>query len=202
MPSARRLTVLDLVILIGAAAVGFGLQIAVEKAWFQGWYRLAFAGAEVTGRVPKSQYVVYLLTDISSWVISVPALWTPALVALRLRRPIPRRAWDAPGMAGIVAALVGWVWALFGLAIAVGLRQGLGNPSPAHFESWVVEFFVNGRVFPVVGGCVAAVWFVYLINGRWRRGGADWLELVSRVVCVMWMLIGIIWGLRAVVDLI
>jgi uncharacterized membrane protein YcjF (UPF0283 family) len=50
-----------------------------------------------------------------------------------------------------------------------------------------------------VGLAVASVWIVQYMSGRWRRS-ADWIDLMGRVVGVLWIVIGLVWMLHEYIE--
>jgi uncharacterized membrane protein YcjF (UPF0283 family) len=59
--------------------------------------------------------------------------------------------------------------------------------------------YLSDEVFMYVGLAVASVWIVQYMSGRWRRS-ADWIDLMGRVVGVLWIVIGLVWILHEYIE--
>jgi hypothetical protein len=180
----RRFSLLDAMILIAATAVG----LAIARRWTQlaDVTRLFLSPDE--GPLP----VLASLTRriVLSW--PVVAMWTLALVALRLRRPRPRgRRLFAP--AGVVACLVAAV--VMGLEFAqvvfIETEDWIQYPHPRHTAARWGEFeyrAIHTTATTSIGMAVAAAWVALALARRWRSE-RSWIDGAGRVVGSLWILL-------------
>jgi hypothetical protein len=195
----RSLTLLDAILLVGSAAIGMGAFQFSRRAWFRGWIWIGDHG------LPDIQTwttwdLIGTCRDIVVFFIPLVAPWTLLLIALRMRPPRPswRRIWRQPGMAACLAALVGWCWSGLGLILALDVGY---VARPRRFmkpEEWAQKYLAD-EVFMYVGLAVAAAWIVQLFGGQWRRS-ADWIDLMGRLMGILWILIGLVWTLHEYLD--
>jgi hypothetical protein len=198
-PRRRRLTLMDLTVMVAAAALALAtFRFGVTRV-FPGWLDYSRWPGWIAR--PSPRVVLYMLSDATAPIIPLAGAWTGSLLVLRMRPPRPswRRVWRQPGMVACLAALLAMLW--------VGLAAGVMLGSPALFPSWRFDglWFVQnlcvGHVFPLVGLAVAATWSQLLLSRRWTRP-ADWLDRAGRVVGILWMVIGLAWTLRSYEPLI
>jgi hypothetical protein len=201
-PARRPLTMLDAMLLVGSAAIGFGVYQAVWRGIFlsRGWYFLMVQDGFFGPREWTASRVVGYSSDILALFIPVAAAWTILLPLLRMRPTrIPwRRAWRQPGMSACLAALFGWGWAIVALAIVHGLAVVVGPNRRGAFDLWLLKFF-SEEVFMYVGLAVAAIWTFQLAVGRWRRP-VDSIDRLGRIVGVIWLAVGMVWSLREYLE--
>lgn len=194
-PVERPLRVLDLVVLVGALAVGSTAHR------YHGW---PLSVGKVGGFHPAMWRAVY-------WA-ALPPLWfaSSAMVLLRLWPPRPpfRQLVVQPGMS---ACFVGFLLGAILLLVAV-ILQAMGRTSLV-FEIWakwpstaapsitghghVVDAFwpaLFARHADAPGVAVLAAWLTLGLGGMWRwRGSA--LEWAGRVVGLCWLLVtGFSWS--------
>lgn len=195
----RRLTLLDLTLMVAAAALALaGFQFAVTRV-FRGWLDYSRWPGWIARPTPR--FVLYMLSDATAPLIPLAGAWTGLLPVLRMLPPRPprRRAWRQPGMGACLAALLAMLWGGLTALLMLGLVS-LFPTWRASGRSFVQEFFV-GHLFPLVGIAVAATWCPLLLSGRWAKP-ADWIDRVGRVVGILWILIGLAWTLRSYNSLI
>jgi hypothetical protein len=170
MVSTRRLTLLDGMILVAATACG----LAVIRGSIPGVLHVLPTSPLVPPLVPRPALDILILI-LAAWPL--PAMWTLALLAMRLRRPRPawRRLARQPGVMACCAAAFAVTFNVLLLA-ALSLKVG------------VFADFLLITALPV-GLAVAVAWGTLLISGRWppvgdgfdRAGrwfGAYWLAMV------------------------
>jgi hypothetical protein len=196
----RTPTVLDAVLLVGSAAVGFGLFQWVHRSMFQGWIWMIDHGLPRSGDW-TSLNVLVTCTDTMVLFTPLAGSWTVLLLILTMRSPRPRwrQIWRQPGMAACLAFSLGWCWSFLGLLLALAPGQvgrSLRNSPPLN---WAQKFLAD-EVFMYVGLAVAATWINLWFSGRWRRS-ADWIDYMGRVVGVFWILNGLVWTARQYLDL-
>jgi hypothetical protein len=185
-------------ILIGSGAVGLGLYQYVCREFFRGWF--LDVGVREVWR-GNAWLLVATASRGASWLIPFAAAWTVVLPWLRARGPRRRwrRVWREPGMAACLAAGAGWLWGGAALGVAACLSH-VRPHQPAAMERWVQTFF-DDALIAYVGLAVASVWMVQACSGRWRRP-VDAIDLLGRLVGVAWVVIGLVWALRAYFDLV
>jgi hypothetical protein len=193
------MTLLDATLLVSSAAIGMGLFQLVRRSLFQDWIWIINNGFPDTHNWSALDVIV-LCSDLTVFLIPLVAPWTVLLILLRMRPPRPswRWIWRQPGMAACLAALVGWCWS--GLALILALDVGYVARSRRFHppEEWAQRYLAD-EVFMYVGLAVAAAWIVLVFSGRWRRP-ADWIDLMGRLVGILWIVIGLVWTLRRYLD--
>jgi hypothetical protein len=188
-PIRRRITLLDLMMLSAATAVGLApLQF--------GWLRKAagawnFAGPIIPGQKSGYPSKTWLLpfAERAAPVLPCLAAWTGAYLVTRLHGPRPgrRRLVMQPGFVAAVAALSTLTIEsilLFGSAAFDGRFDWA---SPAR----VGEFVANAIILLAhhAGWAVAVSWLTLVLTGRWR-GEPSWVDRWGRVLGCAWILVG------------
>jgi len=194
------MTILDATLLVGSAAVGFGLFEIVHRGLFQGWIWIMDHGLPDPNTWTALTAIV-TCSDVAVFLIPLVAPWTLLLIALRLRPPRPswKRIWRQPGMAACWAALIGWVWSVLAVLLAFDIVY-VTRPNKTYRrpEEWI-QTWLSDQVFMYVGLAVAAVWGVLFVSGRWTRP-ADWIDRMGRIVGFLWIVIGVVWGFRGYLE--
>jgi hypothetical protein len=178
----RRFTLLDAMILVAATAVG----IALSKAWpgpetYE--VSLAIFGPKLLRSLGPVTHRI-----IASWPIV--AIWTAALIALRLRRPRPasRRLFAPPGIAACVVALVVMLlkWLECGGYVVLhnDWVRNVRDISPLSLSRVILDATAS----PVIGYGVAAVWASLALARRWRPE-PGWIDRAGRVVGLLWIVL-------------
>ncbi|HEY2158002.1 MAG TPA: hypothetical protein VGH33_20405 [Isosphaeraceae bacterium] len=188
----RRFTLLDAMILVAATAVG----LAIARRWTE------MAEATRLFLSPEDGLLPALAPLTRRVVLGWPvvAMWTLALVALRLRGPRPRaqRLFAPPGMVACVVAAV--VMAMeFAQVVVVETEDWLQYPQPRHTEArWHdLEFrAIHTTATTSISFAVLAAWVVMVVTRRWRpeRG---WIDRAGRFVgCLSILLVPLRFHLR------
>ena len=107
-------------------------------------------------------------------------------------------------MAACLAASSSFAWATLTLGAVWGAAAVFPPPwyaaGPAGVAArWLQTYFEAG-LFVFVGASVAAVWSYQAASGAWKRS-ADGLDLLGRVVGVLWLAIGFVWSVRLYMEL-
>lgn len=159
----RPVTVLDLMILVAATAVGLGLDRSFP----------------VLGRhgIP------------APWAAELPCLaaWTVAALALRLRRPRPafRLLMRQPGaVASLVVVLLVALVGAFG-AVAVGVKWGLNSYGVQTGGNIPISLLILFGLLVAVSGVVGA-WLGLAFSSR-RRTEPGWIDLLGRALGTLWV---------------
>jgi hypothetical protein len=194
-----RMTLLDAVLLVGTATVGFGLFEMSHRTLFKGWIWLIDQGVPNVETWSTKQAIA-TCSDITVFLIPMLAPWTLLLIALRVRAPRRswRRIWRQPGMAACLAAVFGWCWSLVALLLATDVGYVARSRRVITAEEWAQKY-LGDEVFMYVGLAVAAAWLVQYFSGRWRRP-VDWIDVMGRVVGVLWIVIGLLWTLHEYLE--
>jgi len=193
---SRRCTLLDVMALIAATAIGFSLART---------YSLEVLSNDL------KHYPFLPRVLLTSWayilaVLPVPAMWSIALFGLSLRRPRPdlRRLARQPGF--VAAGAVTLVGAIRLAGFLTLIARTLGNRSytlGAFFDALAMTVSFRGPVNVATvyntayfassafgtSMAVAAAWLLLVVSGRWRSEPA-WLDRLGRGLGAYW--IGII----------
>jgi hypothetical protein len=195
----RRMTLVDAMVLVAAAAVGFAVVQVVFKVLVGGspWVPENLFVFSAQGWTAFD--VVVRATDLLALILPIVAAWTVSVPVLRLRKP--RRRWrqvaSEPGTVACLAALAATIWSAlasaFALALDFSLPRGQQAPTIDWFY-WLRRWVIN-RVFVDIGLAVTITWMILAASGRWRRAG-DWLDRLGRVLGIAWLIIGLVWYCR------
>ncbi len=200
----RRLTLLDLIVLIAAAAPGLMMFPVISRAIDPSYLDRLVELFQTPPRGWNAAALVLRPMAILAILIPVVAPWTLAVLVLRLSNPRPsyRRMLRQPGVVACLAAVVGMTWAGFGLAVSMlasSQFRPFYRPSRPGLITWMSKFFLD-EAFPPVGLAVAAAWLTLSIAGRWRRT-VDWVDGFGRLLGVYWIVLGLCWLPRAYLEL-
>ena len=155
--------------------------------------------------IPGGSYRYHpILTDAGAATIRYEmSLWYSAiapglaaamviLLALRFRRPRPRRLFRLPGTLACLAVIVTAAVRFGGFLVRRTYKYARGapwhggwpdRPTPmSHYFWFDVPYFAN-----CAGGAVVAAWLVAILSGWWRKP-ADWVERAGRVLGLLWVL--------------
>ncbi len=169
----RKFTLLDLMVLVAATAVGTALWRAYDPE-----------------SLPLSTNVVVDLSVDLYYRVSRAALilepWTVALLVLRLRRPRPRfhLIMGQAGTAASVAAIL--------IPIVVNLPHlvsvALGPIGPMRAVPWrdVIYFLPRS-----CGSGVASAWLILALSGHWRTE-PSWIDRLGRALGVGWIMVMVV----------
>ena len=194
-PTGQRLSLADLMILIGATGFGLGCFVLVDNNLFGG-QRYFFGLLE---RPPGGWTSARILERTAGALAAMLPLfggWTFALPILVARRPRPTRArWSRrAGLSACLAALAGMVTCAAAVALAFGLRwavDGSIRPSP--------NFWSRGTLFDdliiFAGVAVAATWSLQIATGRWRPS-PDAIDRIGRSLGLLWLAAGLVFAAR------
>jgi len=201
----RRFRLLDAMILTAATAVACGFiqwtNLATDFSWLilAGELLKPFQAASLHGSSAKAWIDVLVRANIIPALLAMPfvAMWTLALIPIRLLGPRPRfhRLAHQPGMMATCAFAV--ALAFVGLPIVV----------PAPFLGWEAVRWLgslsNGFVLfapSYFGIAVLVSWTTLLLGRRWRAE-LSWVDRLGRAVGVFWIVEGlIITGFLALVQ--
>ncbi len=159
----RPITVLDLMIVVAATAVGFALDRSLPVLEHLG--------------IPRT------------WAVELPCLmaWTIAAFVIRLRRPRPVFRW-LMRQPGAVATHV--VMLLVPIAGAIGVVAWVAKGILNHYRVPTGNFLPLPLILigaaAMAGAFVAGGWLSLALSGR-RRTEAGWIDLLGRVVGTLWI---------------
>jgi hypothetical protein len=163
----RRLTLLDMMALVAATAVGLALASALQPRNQD----LGQSARFVALLVASQQHGAAVERAVS---LTAPlfAFWTLALTVLRLRGPgkVPI---GSPGPAACVST---------SLVLMAGLPLNLMTYTPPG-HPWVLALWTGGSW---AGFVVIAVWGVLALRGQWRPE-SNWIDRAGRVVGLYWI---------------
>jgi hypothetical protein len=182
----RRMTLLDVMILAGATALGLasvqlGGPMEVDAAKFLAWPVAPSGYSTKRWLVPYAERAVPFLPCL--------AAWTGAFLVTRLRGPRPRwrRLVLQPGFVGAVAVLAVLAVEAPMLVWGAKIDGRFGWSSPDR----VARFVQNGVVLLAhhAGWAVAVAWLTLALGGRWRPE-RSWVDRCGRVLGCVWIMIG------------
>ncbi len=178
----RRLTVLDLVTLVAASAVGLGVTRTLWDFFLGEYFYRPISGwttVAVFARAPETVLVL----------IPLATTWTFTLPLLRLRRPRPplRRLPLQPGTAAWGAAI---------LVLAVTQLGFLSKCAVEVFVTGATDFAVRSfsdffliEITPSTGLIACAIltaWMMLAVTGL-GRPERSWIDRMGRVLGVLWI---------------
>jgi len=199
-PPPRRPTLIDVMVLIAASAVGFawlreplpnGFRDILTVIPTYGWY----------GEIILRGIVMPLARAAGYWLTP----FTLALLALRLRGPRPRwrRLLRQPGTVATLAALLTIACELLIILVpsvlgAAWESRGVGFPIACLRRCQALQtsgVFGQSYLFPTPGLVVLVSWIALCLDGRWR-GEASWIDRAGRLVGIGWVAaFGLVWGM-------
>ena len=193
--AGRKMSVVDLLILVVTAGIGMGCLLAVDRTLLANrlsdmhWLRVRWD--PVGWRIVLNELIAYVLPLLGGWAAVLP------LLRLRDRRPRLRRSFSQPGIVACLAAWAGAAWGALAMVVAFGLWQTRPGASGtlASFWKWAREFLA-GQMVGMSGLAVAAAWLGLILAGRWRRP-EDWIDRLGRILGWGWIGAGFIWALEA-----
>jgi hypothetical protein len=163
----RRFTLFDVMILVAATAAGFALMRPL-------------AGAAFAHQVMRNYGLAWSALVRASWVIlamtPLLAVWSLALLVLRLRQPRPRfrRLLRQPGFVASISVVFGSLISLI-ILLLCSIKVGRSELADA-------VLFIT---YPV-GYAPANGWLLLMISGKWRNE-KSWIDLTGRVLGVCWI---------------
>jgi hypothetical protein len=165
----RRLTLLDMMALIAATAVGLALASALQPRYRDLGEATRFVALPFALQLHGA--AVELTVALTAPLF---ASWTLALTVLRLRGPriVPI---GSPGPAACVAA---------SLVLMAGVPLNLMMYTPPG-HPWVLALWTSGSW---AGFVVIAVWVVLILRGQWRPE-PNWIDRAGRVVGLYWIVV-------------
>jgi hypothetical protein len=169
-PRPRRFTLLDLMVLLAAAAPGLALlrpsapSVSSAFGWTP-WLDVTLPGTDwVTRGLGGPGFTMDLLIDCTNLVLPFLAIETVAILALRWVRPRPpwRQSVRQPGQAACAAA-------------TLGLLALLGPWPPGI------------RLAPLLpGGLAAGAWLGLAATRRWHPE-RSWIDRAGRALGIAWL---------------
>lgn len=167
----RKPTLVDLMILIGATALGFGLI-----RWSRIDVARLFQRDPHYGPLPR-RYLSSIVHRLHYTVVPFLASWTLGMLVIRLRRPRPerRRLFRQPGAAALAAATLTVVAEAVWL---VGHDSHRAQPMmiSVAFSGW--EHFCAFAVF--------GAWLTLALSGCWR-GERGWIDRSGTCLGAAWI---------------
>lgn len=169
----RRFTLLDMLILTAATAIGL--------AWTRAF--LSDFSAVFPSSHPQTGSWMLLRARIHGITTCLLTSWTLALFAIQLRGPRPRlrRLAQRPGTAACSAAALIAVYQALRL-----LSWSLIRP-PSFQPIWISVTMWQ----PSISAAVVAAWLTLAMSGRWRAE-PDWIDRAGRVVGACWLGVAIV----------
>jgi hypothetical protein len=195
----RRFRLSDAMILIAATGMGFGVLAWLsrstdgELSWWNLWSEVSIV-FQNSGRGSLAEGILYLCAEVASLMSPLVAMWTLALLPIRLIAPRPRlrRIACQPGWIAVCAAC--------SALAAIGLQMIgvvlVGGTDIASAPTIVADIFMYSPMF--LGMAVAASWMTLCVGRRWRAD-RSWVDRSGRAVGCFWIVAAI--ALMGVVSL-
>jgi hypothetical protein len=182
IPPRRRFTMLDILVLVAATAVGLA-----SARWYPAVEGLRTSTRPLNDRIANA---VYLASNVT-----VPLLlaWSVADLILCLRGPRPpiRRLARQPGA---IAALVATAVGVFDLAVVIA---GVAS-HPGHTMTFVARVRIMASNAPmVIAPGVFGAWMTLALCGLWRPD-RSWLDRFGRVLGLAWIGLSLALHLRTI----
>ncbi len=178
--TARRFTMMDAMILVAATAVALMMV------------RPVFV---------NSMFGVRIWTRTFAAIGGGLVAWTPTVLLLRLRPPRPtvRRLARQPGfVAGVAVSTILALYALAGGIVVLVRTAKQWGPAPAmpgRLETTIASLWAQETLtLGLAGGLtVIATWVVLAVGGRCRPS-RDWLDILGRVLGILWIVLFVIYA--------
>lgn len=172
--TSRRFNLADAMVLVAAAALGTLLVRETNPG-------LGAVVSHVNHNPAPGMQAFLAIEAILQAAVPFLAVWTPALLLLRLRQPRPRlnRLARQPGAVACAVATL----AIVAVAVwALTLWAARSRFMQAHDLQGVFLSYSSEVCFAVVGG-----WSVLALDGRWRSE-TSWIDRGGRVTGVAWIM--------------
>jgi hypothetical protein len=179
-PTRRIVTLLDLLTLIAATAVGLAL-LRVSIAGMQDRPLARSAGALIQSRITTGQ--TYASCFLAPWSVALLAL------TIRAHRASFQQVERGPGFIACAAATCGV--ALYAALCSVQLTMGKLLLSPLAFSR------ITGALDNYAALMVAGAWLSMVLDSRWRSE-TDWIGWSGRIVGISWIGVFLLGWLRVV----
>jgi hypothetical protein len=188
----RRCTVLDVMVLVAATAIGLALVRS---------YSLQAMSMDFTP-IPSVPRLMLTIWACILAAFPLPVLWSIALFALGLRPPraslhrlVRQPGFVAAGAVTLVAAI-----RLAGFLMLIARSLGNRSSTLGFFDGFILRDLFRGPV-PVsaiydsayfaatafgTSTAVAAAWLLLAVSGRWRSQ-PDWLDRLGRGLGIFWI---------------
>jgi hypothetical protein len=193
-PAPWKLTLADLMILIGGTAVSLACFLLIDNNLygggrsFFGLFNAPKNGWNATLVLDKAQGGFALaMTMIGAWTFALPVL------GFLKPRPIRRRLFRGPGLAACLAACVGIVTCVGATVLAFVLRWIDGRSTlPTNY--WYITPVLES-LFIFSGIAVASAWTAQLLTGRWRPT-PNAIDRLGRFMGALWASSGLVFAVR------
>lgn len=189
-----KLTLADLMILIGSTAVGLGGYVFIDDSLFQGG-RYMFGVFNWSHFAWNSTLVLDKARGVLSMIMIAFGGWTFALPLIGFRKPrhVRTRLLRGPGMTACLAATTGLLFVAVATLLAFALRWMDGRfPLPPNF--WNTSPILDSPLV-LAGVAVAATWSAQVAAGSWRSTPSAF-DRLGRFVGVLWILSGLVFAVR------
>jgi len=194
----RRFHLLDAMILVAATALACGITVWIYRGSGEEISVSVVPEPNTTYPQPpptviaSNQQIINFILDASFELIllTLPffAMWTLALIPIRLRFPRPRlrRLARQPGMRATCA--VGM--AFFFLVVQFGILLFVFSPH-VNYPIWGDVAFLMYSVVPTIPGlAVLLSWMTLFLFGRWRAE-PSWVDRLGRVLGAYWIAVAV-----------
>ena len=197
----RRFTLLDIIVLVAATAVGLALgQLGWPRGGGAAVREVTFVSVGVSNGVGTMNFslapysypsIAWMVPTVArvGWLLPCLAAWTGAYLVARLRGPRPRwrRLRLQPGLVAAAASLAVLLVEsalLIGSGWVDGRFRGSGSVSGALFAANATCLLAHHA-----GWAVIVAWLTLGLTGRWRAE-ASWVDRWGRALGVAWIIVG------------
>jgi hypothetical protein len=198
-PARRKPTLADAMILVAMTAVGLSCYLFIDNALFRGQRYLFGLFERPTGGWDAARLVnraagavSLLLPPFGSWTLAVP------LIRLRPPRSSRTRWHRQAGVTACVAAITGMALPAAVAGCAFLLRWWVEGTTRLPPNYWLRTPLFDDIV-ACAGASVAAVWITQAVTGLWRPS-VDWVDRLGRALGGLWIVAGLIFGMRLVMG--
>jgi hypothetical protein len=166
--SQRRLSLVDLMLIVAAASV----WMAVMRDWEK-------RGNSDDWGLSSYRDLLAMLRFQLGWLLMIASV-TMLVIRLRGRRPRRRRLWRQPGLAASAGATLGIL-----VGFAGSLAKWTVSANPQLWLAHISQFFFEARPFVAPG--VLGAWLALSLTGRWRSERSA-IDRLGRLLGLLWLL--------------
>ncbi len=185
----RRLTILDMVIVVASVAIGLALlKVRIAFADVPLWFTSVFSTAPWRW---SPQVASLRLSGLLELAIPCALAGTLGTLVLRLLPPRPglSRLARQPGFVACATFLTVAGLASLAVLATLGLRGRFNDPAR---RDLIVYYCIATLLMVQLGGwSVAAGWFVLKLSGRYRPE-ASWVDRLGRAFGLFWIVTAIV----------
>ena len=182
----RRFTIADGMILIAALAAGLA------------WSARAWAGFQKTMPRPAGSLLWFREWAVLILVMALPSVMFSTIAVATLRVVRPRPSWlrisRQPGMIASFVTLFALAISLPPIGIGIAIIMSRQPPDPDFWRDLPGNLLeVLAMAAPAAGFAIIVAWTVLAVQRRWRCE-RTWIDFAGRMLGVVWILSGALFG--------